>query len=121
MPPGPGDRDQARAALAADGVKDLLELAQLLVAADERRLERVARGPGRRAAATTRSARHAGTGLVLPLREWSPSGSNTIARSAARHGRLADQHGAGLRDALEAGGGVDEVAGDHPLVRARRA
>ena len=34
--------------------------------------------------ATTRRARHAGTGLTLPLRTWSPAGSKTIAPAAAR-------------------------------------
>ena len=71
--------------------------------------------------ATTRSACHAGTGLVLPLSEWSPIGSKTIADSAARLRGLADQHGARVRHALQAGRGVDEVAGDHALVgRAER-
>ena len=49
MPAWPGDRDEARPALARRGVEQVLEQAQLLVAADERRLEALARGRGRRA------------------------------------------------------------------------
>ena len=67
--------------------------------------------------ATTRSARHAGTGADLPLRTCSPTASKAIAALAARIVGLADQHGARRCDRLEPGRGVDEIAGDHALVR----
>ena len=41
MPAGPDDADEPGLALAGRGVEQVLELPQLLVAADERRLERV--------------------------------------------------------------------------------
>ena len=53
------------------------------VAADERRLERLARlRPP--TSATTRSARHAGTGACLPLSSCSPAASKAMALLAAR-------------------------------------
>ena len=110
------DADQAGAALAGRGVEQVLEQPQLLVAADERRLERVAavaaadlgddpqRAPGldRRLLALEV--------LLAGLLE-----GDRLARGAL--GRLADEDGARLGDALEPAGGVDEVAGDHALVR----
>ena len=65
--PRPGDRHEPHAPLPAGGVELFLQQAELVVAADERRLERIGRAAGRRAAATTRTARHAGTGAILPL------------------------------------------------------
>ena len=41
IPAGPDDADQPRPALARRGVEEVLELAELLVAPDERRLERL--------------------------------------------------------------------------------
>ena len=63
-----------------------------VVAADERGLEARRRGRGRRRSATTRSARHAGTGATLPLSSCSPAGSNAMAALAAPLRRLADEH-----------------------------
>ena len=59
------DADEPRPALADSGVVEVLEQPELLVAADERRLERLApvTPPSW---ATTRSARQAGTGLACP-------------------------------------------------------
>ena len=65
--------------------------------------------------ATTRRARHAGTGAGLPLRSCSPAGSKAIAARRGALGGLADEDGAGRRHRLEPGRGVHHVAGDHPL------
>ena len=116
IPAGPDDADQPGAALAPGGVEQVLEQAQLVVAADERRLERLASGRARRRSATTRSARHAGTGALLPLSACSPAASKAMrprrrAASPRRPGRCPAPRRTG------AGGGVDEVAGDHALVR----
>ena len=51
------------------------------------------------------------------MRWCSPAGSKAIAPAAASLGRLADEHGPGRGRGLEPRGGVDEVAGDHALVR----
>ena len=82
--------------LAAGRVEQVLEQPELVVAADERRLERLGRlRPPR--SATTRSARHAGTGAALPLRVCSPAGSKAIAAAGGALRRLADEDGAGGR------------------------
>ena len=65
--------------------------------------------------ATTRSARYAVTGRSLPRRACSPAGSNVIAPLETSIGRLADEDLAGSAARLEPAGGVDQVAGDHPL------
>ena len=93
----PDDRDQPGPALAGGGVEQLLEQAQLVVAADERRLQRLRRGRARRARPTTRSARQAGTGAALPLSACSPAASNAMARDGRALGRLADEHRPGRR------------------------
>ena len=77
------DRDEPGPALASRRVEQLLEQVQLLVASDERRLQRL----GAVASATLGNdpqGRHAGTGTVLPLSAWSPTASNAIALEAAR-------------------------------------
>ena len=56
------------------GVELVLEQPQLVVAADERRLEPLVAAAATRSA-TTRSARQAGTGASLPLSRCSPAGS----------------------------------------------
>ena len=53
----------------------------------------------------------------MPLRTCSPAGSKAIGRGRGPLRRLADEDGARRRDRLEPAGGVDEVAGDHALVR----
>ena len=121
MPAGTGDRDEPQPPLASDRVQDVLQLAQLLLAADERRLERIrAALPAPLGDDAQRAPGRHGRGLALQ-RVVARAASNTIAPSAALHGRLADEHGPGLGDALEAGGGVHEVAGDHALVGRVRA
>ena len=51
----------------------------------------------------------------MPLRSCSPAASKAIAPGGRPLRRLADEDGAGRGHRLEARGGVDEVAGDHPL------
>ena len=96
-------------------MEEVLEQAQLVVAADERRLERLERFRPPRSA-TTRRARQAGTGAALPLSACSPAASKAIARDAARSVASPTRTVPGGRR-LEPAGGVDEVAGDHALVR----
>ena len=67
--------------------------------------------------ATTRSARNAGTGLDLPLRFASPIGSKAIAADAARWVDSPTSTVPGSATRLESRCRVDDVAGDHPLVR----
>ena len=90
MPAGPVTDTSRGAPLARRGVEQVLEQAELLVAADERRLERSAR-PRPPRSATTRSARQAGTGASLPLSACSPAGSKAIGRAGRALGRLADE------------------------------
>ena len=66
---------------------------------------------------TTRSARHAGTGDCLPLSGCSPAGSKAIAARGGALRRFADEDASRRRRGLEPCCGVDEVAGDHALVR----
>ena len=114
MPAMPGDRDEVRLALVGAGVEEVLDLAELAVAADERRLEagrlqRAARArddPER--APERRQAR-----LALQLVAAGVLVGDRLLGRAAR--RLADEDRARLRERLDPRGGVDEVAGDHPL------
>ena len=74
-PGDPGDRDEVRLALVGAGVEELLDLAQLTVAADERRLE-----PGRlqrrRARRRRRAARaRAASRPTFPFSSWLPASS----------------------------------------------
>ena len=96
-------------------VEQVLEELQLLVAADERRLDPAAAagtraGPRRRGPLARR-----GPAPILPRRSCSPAASKTIASPAARRVASPDEHGAGRRGRLESRGRVDEVARDHPL------
>ena len=110
-----GDRDQPDPPIAPDSVEQLLQLAQLLVAADEWRFEGI------------------GPSLSAPLRDHAEGKPRRNRRRLALegvvadrlehdgpfrrpHGGFADEHGARLGHALQAGRGVDEVAGHHPLV-----
>ena len=78
------DRHEPGAAVAAGGVEQVLEQPQLVVAADERRLERVARGRGRRARRRPAALATPAPGLALPLSTCSSTGSKAIATLAAR-------------------------------------
>ena len=115
----PGDRHETAASLNDDGVEQADELAQLLLAADEGPVVRTAaasrprRTPGDRAVGLDRLR----TASNLDLADRLVAGS--LAGERVRGG--VDQQPTGWRVALEAGGGVDEVAGDHALAdRAER-
>jgi hypothetical protein len=109
------DRYQAGAFLAGRGMEELLEQPQLIVAADEWRLERLgavapadpgddpdgAPGWNRRGLAFER--------LLARFLEGDRLAGRTV-------GRLADQHGTRRGDRLQAASGVDEITGDHALV-----
>ena len=103
MPAGPDDGDEPGAPLAARGVEEVLEQAQLVVAADERRLEasRLRSRPPR--SATTRRARHAGTGRRLALEHLLAGRLEHDRAARGALGRLADEHG--RRAARPTGGG----------------
>ena len=99
----------------AGGVEQVLEQAQLVVAADERRLEPSAR-PRPPRSATTRSARQPGR-RCLALEHCSPAGSKAIALGGRAGVASPTRTVPGRRARLEARRGVDEVARDHALVR----
>ena len=103
-----------RAALVGGHVERVLHLAQLAVAADERRLE------AGRAARTVCACDDADgapelrlAGLALELERAGFLVDDGRLGDRAR--QLADQHGARLGRGLDARGGVDEVAGHHSL------
>ena len=113
---GAHDADQADPPLAAGGVEELLQEPKLDVAADERRLERVGTtAPTPLGHDTSGTPRRESGGLALQL--VFAGGLEGDRRAGGAHGRLADEDRARIGDALEPGGGVDEVAGDHALVR----
>ena len=91
------DAHQPRPPLAAGGVEQVLEQAQLLVAADERRLERLAPVRARRARRRRAARATPAPAPALPLSVCSPAGSNAIARRRRALRRLADEHGPGRR------------------------
>ncbi len=103
-----------RLALLGGGVEELLDLAELPVAADEGRLEpgRLERAAGARDDPQRPPERHE---PVLPLQL---EGARLLVDDRLLGGapcRLADENRAGLGDRLHARRRVDEVAGDHPL------
>ena len=121
----PGEAALADAALAGDGnepdapiaggrVVQVLEQRQLIVAANERRLEPL--GAPSTAALRDDAQRPPGgdrRGLALEqLVGRLLEGDRT---RCGMHRRLADQHRALRSHRLQAAGGVDHVAGDHPL------
>ena len=114
MPGGAGDGQQVRAAVLGGGVEQLLAQAQVVVAAGERRVEA---GGTALAAAVGDDARGRPQaqrlGLALELERAHRVGRDRGLGCAARC--LVDEHGARPGGALDAGGGVDDVAGDHPL------
>ena len=116
MPAWPVIETSAGALLARGRVEQVLEQAQLRVAADERRLEAVRSGRGRSRSVTTRSARQAATGSSLPLRTVLAGRLEGDRAGRGALGRLADEDRAGRRDRLEPRRRVDQVAGDHALV-----
>ena len=110
----PDDRHQAGLAFAFRGVEMVLERAQLLVAPDEWRLDRLA-APGTTATRHDGQGLPAGDGRGLALERLL---ADRLERDRTRRrsvGRLADEDRARDRDRLEPRGRVDEVAGDHPL------
>ena len=114
------DRDEPDPALARRRVEQVLEQAQLRVAADERRLEALVAT----AAAALRddpqgAPRGDRRGLALEQLLAGRLVRDRVRRRAL--GLLADEHGARRGDRLEPGGGVRQVAGDDALVAWRRA
>ena len=117
MLPDPGltdDRDQARLALPPGGVEQVLDQAQLLVTAHERRFQR--------ALATGAAAQGLDAERVPGLDRGRLALQQLLAGLLVRDGLvgrppggLPHQDRSGRRRALEARGGVDQVAGDHGL------
>ena len=115
-PRRPDDRHQPRTPLAARRLEQVLEEPDLVVATDERRLEAL---PGATTVPLADDAQRppggdrAGLALQLLLADWFEGDRQR--RRLVRP--LADEDRARCCDRLEAGGGVDDVARDHPLVR----
>ena len=115
-PGRPDDRHEPRPAVAARRMEQVLELAELIVPADERGLERLGAIPSadlgddpERAPGRDRDC-FALEDLVLGLLE-----RDRLRGSAL--GRFSDEDRPGLGNRLQPAGGVHEVAGDHALVR----
>ena len=107
-------RHEPRPPIATRRLDEVLQDAELLVTADERRLGQV------RTSLTATLGDHPERppgwhrrGLALEL--LGADGLEGDRRGRRVHRRLADEHAAGGGDRLEAGGGVDDVADDHPL------
>ncbi len=113
---GADDRDDPCPPLPAGRVQEVLEEPELGVAPDERRLELI--GAAASAALGDDPDRpERGHGRLLALEHLVAGrleGDRPV-RGTLR--RLADEDRPGLRDRLEARCRVDDVAGDHPLVR----
>ena len=110
----PGDRDEVRLALLGAGVEEILDLAELPVAADERRLEagRLERAAGARDDPQRAPERQQPI-LALQLERPGLLVDDRLLGRPPR--RLADEHRPGLGDRLHPRGRVDEVARDHSL------
>ena len=109
-----GHRDEVRLAPGGALVEEVLDPAQLAVAADERGLQalRLERAAGARDDAQRPPELHR---LLLALQRVRAGvfvDDRLLGRAA---GRVADQHGARLGGRLDPRGRVDEVAGDHSL------
>ncbi len=78
------DRHEAGPPLAARGVEQVLEQAQLVVAAHERRLEGVGAAAAAALGHDAQCAARPGRATALPLSVCSPAGSNAMAADAAR-------------------------------------
>ena len=96
-------------------MEEVLARSKLIVPPDERSLERV-----RPAAPTTFGDDPQGTerwdGCDLALEELLAGRLEGDSRRCGAVGRFADEDRARWRDRLEPRGGIDDVAGDHPLV-----
>ncbi len=119
IPAGPDDRDEPRALLPRGRVVQVLEQPQLVVAADERRLERLAATAAPLGDDPQRDEGRDRARLALErLLAGGLEGDRPRGRSP---GRLADEHGSRGGRRLEPGRRVDEVAGHEALVgRAQR-
>ena len=110
------DRHDPQPLLALGGVEQVLEQSQLVLAADERRLERLrAIAPATLGHDTQGAPRGDRCLLALERLLAGRLERDRGARGAMR--RLADEHGPGRGHALQPARGVDEVARDHALVR----
>ena len=108
----PGDRDQLRLPLVRADMEEILDLAELTVAADERRLEPCRLERAARPRDDTQRAMERNE-ADLPLQLVAARFRVRDRRLGDAPGRVTDEDGAGLGDRLNARGGVDEVAGDH--------
>ena len=107
--------DEPRAQLLGRGLEQLLDQSQLTRASDERRLE---------AGAAPLAAPLGGDSQRPPEALWLRLALQLVLAAVLEDDRrlrrvaggVADQNGSGLGGGLDAGGGVDEVAGDHALV-----
>ncbi len=114
IPPTPVTETQVGPMLVGGGVVELLHEPQLAIPADERRLQR----RGRRHAPSEPDHSDGAPELHrlrLALQLVAPGvlvGDRGVGRPL---GRIADEHASGLCGRLDPGGGVHEVAGDHPL------
>ena len=121
MPGDAGDVQQPWPALAPGGVQQLLDQPQILVAADERRLRRLAAHGAAAARDTPAAPARRATGSGLPFSVSGSTGTNAIDARRRPVRALADEHGPGLGCGLQPRRGVDQVAGDQALVdRAER-
>ena len=114
-------RDELRLALLGRGVEELLDEAQLAVAADERRLERRSNAVAPPRPATTRSARQSCDRLRLALQLV--LAGVLVGDRASERASVASPTSTvpGLGRRLDPRGRVDQVAGDHALALGARA
>ena len=115
-PARPRHRDEARPPVASGRTEHVLEQAELLVPSDERRLGQV-RPTLATALGDDPQRAPGGDGGALALERLVADRLERDRRRRRPMGRVADEHPAGQGDRLEARGGVDQVAGDHALVR----
>ena len=110
------DGHDPRSSLATGRVEQVLEQAELAVAAEERRLELVAPSAAAAFGDDTDGAecRHR---RFLALEDLIARRFECDRLVGGAFGGLADQHGSGLRDRLQPRRRVDQVARDHALVR----
>ena len=115
--PGRADhRHEAGPLLAARGVEQILEEAQLVLATDERRLERLGPVPPATLGDDRGRPPRLDRGL-LALEDLLARLLEDDRPAGGPMGRLADEDGARGGDRLEPAGGVHQVAGNHALVR----
>ena len=112
---GPDDRHVSDSTIAARVVEQVLEEAQILIATDERRFERIS------PAASAAFGDHA---HGAPRRDWCDLALEKLVARGLEYdclrrgseGRLANQHGPGRSDRLQSSCSVDEIAGNHALI-----